>query len=454
MDWCSILPWIIGIGAAILGGLIGYYLTRPKMLFYKSGLEDKSKEYDHLNGEYSSTLTAKTEVDQLNTDLNVQLEAERNRINSLNLSLNEATDLNQKLESDVEGNLKQLTKLNAAITTKDTAIKDLESKMSVALGAAKDDCEKNVSALNKKIAELEAALKAKDSEMKKGAEKMSFAASSNQSLVGDLEGKVNDLNVNLAQKENEVSDLEGKVNGLNANLTEKENEVNTLRTKLGELEANFATKEANLNSKINTLEEEATANLSSRGIAMGASPVNADELTNIKSNLSLIPFGNIGSPAATADDLTKLNSISDVEEMKLNLAQINSYKQVSRLQEAEITAVSAATGLDADRIKNEDWVGQARQLLLGAITEKDDLKKIEGIGPKIEGLCNNNGIYTFEELANTSVSALKHVLKEGGNRYRLANPGTWPMQARLAADGEWEQLDILQDILDGGIFKK
>ena len=85
---------------------------------------------------------------------------------------------------------------------------------------------------------------------------------------------------------------------------------------------------------------------------------------------------------------------------------------------------------------------------------KDDLKKIEGIGPKIESLCNNIGIYTWRQLANTSVETLQKMLDDAGPRYKIAIPGTWPKQAEIAANGDWEKLDEYQDFLDGGVEPK
>lgn len=81
---------------------------------------------------------------------------------------------------------------------------------------------------------------------------------------------------------------------------------------------------------------------------------------------------------------------------------------------------------------------------------KDDLKKIEGIGPKIEELLNNAGIHSFKQLSTTETNKIKDVLNEAGPRYQMHDPGSWPRQAQLAADGKWEQLEKLQDELDGG----
>jgi small subunit ribosomal protein S1 len=80
----------------------------------------------------------------------------------------------------------------------------------------------------------------------------------------------------------------------------------------------------------------------------------------------------------------------------------------------------------------------------------DDLKKIEGIGPKISELLNLSEIMTFQQLSETPVDTLKGILEDAGPRYRVHNPTTWPQQAKLAADGKWDELKTLQDELDGG----
>ena len=80
----------------------------------------------------------------------------------------------------------------------------------------------------------------------------------------------------------------------------------------------------------------------------------------------------------------------------------------------------------------------------------DDLKKIEGIGPKIEELFHNAGITTFAQLSETSVETMEAILTEAGPRFSTHNPGTWAQQAGLAAAGKWDELKAWQDELDGG----
>jgi small subunit ribosomal protein S1 len=80
----------------------------------------------------------------------------------------------------------------------------------------------------------------------------------------------------------------------------------------------------------------------------------------------------------------------------------------------------------------------------------DDLKIIEGIGPKIAELLNADGIITFKDLAGTSVERIQGILDAAGPRYRMHDPSTWPNQSQLAADGKMDELKILQDNLKGG----
>lgn len=80
----------------------------------------------------------------------------------------------------------------------------------------------------------------------------------------------------------------------------------------------------------------------------------------------------------------------------------------------------------------------------------DDLTKIEGIGLKIAELLNGGDITTFEHLAAISIERLREIVLGGGSRFRMHDPTTWPEQAALAASGSWEELEALQDVLDGG----
>lgn len=78
----------------------------------------------------------------------------------------------------------------------------------------------------------------------------------------------------------------------------------------------------------------------------------------------------------------------------------------------------------------------------------DDLRRIEGIGPKVAALLNEAGIVTFAQLAATPVQRLRELLQAAGLRFM--DPETWPQQAVLAAHADWDGLAALQAQLKGG----
>lgn len=84
------------------------------------------------------------------------------------------------------------------------------------------------------------------------------------------------------------------------------------------------------------------------------------------------------------------------------------------------------------------------------VTTPDNLRIIEGIGPKIVEVLKKSGITDFRSLASASVEKLENILKNEGPRYALQNPSTWPMQAGLAAEGKLDELEKIKlKIIDG-----
>jgi predicted flap endonuclease-1-like 5' DNA nuclease len=81
---------------------------------------------------------------------------------------------------------------------------------------------------------------------------------------------------------------------------------------------------------------------------------------------------------------------------------------------------------------------------------RDDLKAIEGIGPKIEKVLHDAGITSWEILAKTPENDIRNILLAGGSRFSLADPGSWARQADLADKGLWDDLEDYQNLLNAG----
>lgn len=82
-------------------------------------------------------------------------------------------------------------------------------------------------------------------------------------------------------------------------------------------------------------------------------------------------------------------------------------------------------------------------------SSKDDLTKIEGIGPVTQQVLFDAGITTYQQLAETSREQLQSILDKAN--LRLGVPETWAEQAALAAEGKWDELVTLQNNLKGGV---
>ena len=116
-------------------------------------------------------------------------------------------------------------------------------------------------------------------------------------------------------------------------------------------------------------------------------------------------------------------------------------------------AAEDATGRDADVERFEepavvlDVAGASS--VLGKKIKLDDLTVVEGIGPKIAGLCGGIGITTWQELSHTDVADLQAMLDAAGPRFQMHKPASWPQQAALLARGEWAEFAALLGSLRG-----
>ncbi|MBN1303708.1 MAG: DUF4332 domain-containing protein [Anaerolineales bacterium] len=81
-------------------------------------------------------------------------------------------------------------------------------------------------------------------------------------------------------------------------------------------------------------------------------------------------------------------------------------------------------------------------------TVADDLTKIEGIGPKVKKILNSAGITTFADLAKAKAKDIDKLLDAEG--LQMMDSIEWIQQAKLAAKGDWNALQKLQDGLKGG----
>lgn len=110
-------------------------------------------------------------------------------------------------------------------------------------------------------------------------------------------------------------------------------------------------------------------------------------------------------------------------------------KKATTADDATAESATAATTEDAPKKK---------------ATKGDDLKLIEGVGPKAAEVFNAAGIVSFADMAATSAEKLKEILDASDGTFNAADTTTWPEQAQMAADGKMDELKAYQDSLTGG----
>ncbi len=287
-----------------------------------------------------------------------------------------------------------------------------------------------------------------------------------QQRLGSLEAKAAVLAAENEALKTGIKKEDENLLDLLKSYNDSTNRLGSLEEKLGILMVENERLRAKLEGQGETPSEENSTRLA-EPIVASINPADKEAITGgaiTPSDAKNEVLAAIGStiPSATADqkdNLTEIKGIGSFLEKKLNSLGIYKFEQISKLTPNLIEKLTTAIEFFPGRIEQDDWVGQAALLAKSTKTKAapkskaakaEDLKIVEGIGPKIELLLHNAGIQNLNDLAKTTVEQLKKVLVDAGERYRIHDPSTWPEQARLAASGELDSLKEYQDFLAGG----
>ena len=151
------------------------------------------------------------------------------------------------------------------------------------------------------------------------------------------------------------------------------------------------------------------------------------------------------------DNTAELKALEDKNaKLKADLEACNGKLKV--VAAAGASGVAAAAAITPSNTPDIAFDAAAAKAAFGKRIKQDDLKIVEGIGPKIEGLFHNFDIKTWKALSEASVEKCQEVLNSGGERYRIHDPASWPMQSKMAYEGKWKDLVKWQDEHKGGKF--
>jgi predicted flap endonuclease-1-like 5' DNA nuclease len=193
-----------------------------------------------------------------------------------------------------------------------------------------------------------------------------------------------------------------------------------------------------LETKFNALQ----ASYSSASASAGNEASLKTEIANLK--LALDAANNKPAIEKIVEKRVEVPVEKIVEKIVEKRVEVPVEKIVERIVEVSAPMAMAAA---ASAIPNYRVIGG----LFGARIVHNDLKLVEGIGPKIEELFHAAGYKTWESVAKETPEKLKAILEAAGDRFKMHNPSTWPRQCQLMVDGEWAELKQYQAFLDGGI---
>ncbi|MGD1893897.1 MAG: hypothetical protein ACFB15_25295 [Cyclobacteriaceae bacterium] len=150
---------------------------------------------------------------------------------------------------------------------------------------------------------------------------------------------------------------------------------------------------------------------------------------------------------------TPAEQLAELEQSLADMRQQNSQLQ------SELSLCLASkkeTGANESEVVEESnpLIGitdNSSSVVVEAPPVPDNLKIVEGIGPKIEGMLNSEGIYTFAQLASANRQRVRDIMATEGPKFlAIHDPTTWPNQAKFAAEVHWDDLETYKGQLKGG----
>jgi len=133
------------------------------------------------------------------------------------------------------------------------------------------------------------------------------------------------------------------------------------------------------------------------------------------------------------------------EEAKTEAPKAEAKKEVKAAPVVEKPAPVEEAVAVAEEVKEEAPKKASKS------SKADDLTKIEGVGPKAAEYLATAGLDTFAKVAKAKADKMKEILTEASSRMGHIDPTSWPKQAKMAADGKWDELKEWQDSVKGGV---
>ena len=241
-------------------------------------------------------------------------------------------------------------------------------------------------------------------------------------LVPDLEARIQELEGTVMEREARIRHLEATEDSLielkeqldlmerehAQSLRKKEEEATRLRSRIGDLEPRAARVDVLLGQVAER--NKAVTSLESRLAALDGCP---DRLRSSQDELATLRHEAQSKSTRTDELAAQADALrADLEREKAQALELSS--QLTAMREAHSALRAEAAKLKEQVVKNI----------------RDDLKRIHGIGPKLETTLNHLGYKTYRQIANWNdedIGRVQDKLGEFGDRIRRDD---WIGQAR------------------------
>lgn len=354
----------------------------------------------------------------------------RAELNTAKIEANEHKAKVQGLVGQVDGHKSEVTKLQGSGSDILKHTQRIDQLESAAAGAAAAAAAATLAAKTKHDAELntlKAELTAATTKHAEAEQKIQGFASagSSASASADAAGSTD----NAAKLSARIVELEAENAKTAASAASSTGDSAKLTARIAELEA-----------------EQAKAMASVSAAADGSTKLSA-RIAELEAEHAKGVAG-AAAAATAAVGAAALSSSKHSDEVAALKAQLSECEAKNAEAQSTIQGFAAA-GAAAPSISAEQLSAGAGILGLGKLS-MDDLKAVEGIGPKIDELLVAGGITTWHQLSNTPVERIQSILDAGGSSFRIANPSTWARQAGLLANAHWAEFKTLTDELTAG----
>lgn len=301
----------------------------------------------------------------------------------------QVADLQEQLATVTEAGVQ----LQAQVVENEARIDDLSSQLSM----AQAESEKSLSAKMVEIAILTTAAEEAARAIQKKTDELAavqLQLSSQEETLRGLEARLDEASTEHAKTTEELDQRSAQITVLTEELATTKDEYEKLAT----------AQAAGWIERLPALAEV--------GASLATLPASKTHAAN-----EAIRGGVLPVVAGPPQNFTEVEGIGPVYEMRLYKAGIGTYWELAHLSDADLTEALAVTQWQLLHLDLNEIRASARQLAeqtgtvgqLWAVRKLDNLGLIPGIGEVFEQRLYSAGIYTYEELGNTTLQQLDEI---------------------------------------------